>query len=138
VVFIVDLVARLADGWLASGYNATPEAFAAAHARLADCLREHGKDPATFPNAIATMWMYITEDPSEANRVYRDVLSPMLNRPEEELRDRLLVGSAEECAHRLSAFRAAGAQAAFVWPVGAAVRQLELFMTEVVPRLNGG
>ncbi|MEX2159626.1 MAG: LLM class flavin-dependent oxidoreductase [Dehalococcoidia bacterium] len=127
--------ARLADGWLASGYNTTPEAFAEARGRLAGHLREHGKDPARFPNAIATVWMYITEDSAEARRVYRDVLAPMTGRAEQELRDRLLVGRAEECAWRLSAYQAAGAQAVFVWPVGDDVRQLELFMTEVVPRV---
>lgn len=129
-------VARLADGWLASGYNATPEAFGLAHARLAGYLREQGKDPATFPSGIATMWMYITEDRADADRVYRDVLSPMLGRGEDDLRDRLLVGSAEQCAEKLSAFRAAGAQAAFVGPVGGAVQQLELFMAKVVPRMR--
>src|SRR5262245_29183463 len=43
-------VARLADGWLASGYNATPEAFADARERLRGHLDLAGKDPDGFPN----------------------------------------------------------------------------------------
>ena len=47
-------VARLADGWLASAYNTTPERFAAGRAALG----------AGFPSALATMWTWITEDRS--------------------------------------------------------------------------
>jgi alkanesulfonate monooxygenase SsuD/methylene tetrahydromethanopterin reductase-like flavin-dependent oxidoreductase (luciferase family) len=54
-------VARLADGWLASAYNATPETFAATWRRLQEQLRQVGKDPDRFPNAIATMFCYVTE-----------------------------------------------------------------------------
>src|SRR5215210_1895288 len=46
--------ARLGDGWLASAYNATPEAFANAWGRLREHLRAAGKDPNNFPNAVAT------------------------------------------------------------------------------------
>ena len=89
---------RLGDGWLASAYNTTPEAFAAARRRLADHLHAFGKDPDRFPNAIATMFFYVTEERATSERIIREVLSPTLNRPEEELRERLLVGPAEECA----------------------------------------
>ena len=54
-------VARLADGWLASAYNTTPERFAAARALLADELQARGKDPERFPNALSTMWTWVTE-----------------------------------------------------------------------------
>src|SRR6266545_5406745 len=82
-------VAALGDGWLASGYNTTPDAFGAGRAVLAD----------GFPNAIATMWLYVTEKHGEADRVLGDVLAPMLNRPVEALRDLALpIGSAQRCA----------------------------------------
>jgi alkanesulfonate monooxygenase SsuD/methylene tetrahydromethanopterin reductase-like flavin-dependent oxidoreductase (luciferase family) len=42
-------VVRLGDGWLASAYNTTPEAFAAARRRLADHLHAVGKAPDRFP-----------------------------------------------------------------------------------------
>jgi probable F420-dependent oxidoreductase len=126
-------VARLGDGWLASAYNTTPEAFAAARRRLAEHLDPLGKDPDRFPTAIATMFFYVTEDGATSERIVRDVLSPTLNRPEEELRQRLLVGSAEECAEKLAAYRAAGANRIFLWPVEDELRQLAAFQERVAP-----
>jgi probable F420-dependent oxidoreductase len=125
--------ARLGDGWLASAYNTTPEAFADARRRLREHLRAVGKDPDRFPNAIATMFFYVTEDRATAERIIRDVLSPMLNRPEEELRRRLLIGPAQECAEKIAAYRAAGAQRLFLWPVEDELRQLTMFWERVAP-----
>lgn len=128
-------VARLADGWLASGYNATPESFAQAWNTLGAKLQSAGKDPALFPNALATMWFYVTDNRSEADRIVREVLSPTLNRPESVLRDRLPIGSAEECAEKLAAYRAAGAQRVFLWPVGDDLNQITIFQKRVAPLL---
>jgi len=74
-------VARLGDGWLASAYNTMPDQFAAALAKLRDQLKLFGKDPASFPNALATMFMYVTEDKSETERVLSETLTALLNRP---------------------------------------------------------
>jgi probable F420-dependent oxidoreductase len=125
--------ARLGDGWLASAYNTTPEAFASALGRLGEHLRAVGRDPDRFPNAIATMFFYVSEDRAAAERIIKDVLSPMLNRPEEELRRRLLVGPAQECAEKLAAYQAAGAQRIFLWPIEDELRQLATFWERVVP-----
>jgi alkanesulfonate monooxygenase SsuD/methylene tetrahydromethanopterin reductase-like flavin-dependent oxidoreductase (luciferase family) len=109
-------VARHGDGWIASAYNTTPERFAACRAAL----------PAGFPNAIATAWCYVTERRSEAERMLADVLAPMLNRPVEALRALSLpIGSADDCAERLAAFAAAGAERVLVWPLADELRQLE-------------
>lgn len=126
-------VARLGDGWLASAYNTTPEAFAAARRRLAAPLHAVGRDPDRFPNAIATMFFYVTEERATSERIVRAVLSPTLNRPEEELRERLLVGPAEECAEKLAAYRVAGAKRIFLWPVEDELRQLATFQERVAP-----
>ncbi|MBI4277082.1 MAG: LLM class flavin-dependent oxidoreductase [Armatimonadetes bacterium] len=128
--------ARLGDGWLASAYNTTPEAFAESRRRLSAHLREAGKDPDTFPNALATMWCYITEDPAAAERSLREALQPAVNRPVEELRERLLFGPAQECAQKLSAYKAAGVRRIFIWPVADDLRQIEMFMDRVVPRVS--
>lgn len=56
-------VARLGDGWLASGYNTTPERFVESHRALGEELLKVGKEPAAFPNGMATMWMYDGEPP---------------------------------------------------------------------------
>jgi probable F420-dependent oxidoreductase len=126
-------VVRLGDGWLASAYNTTPEVFAAARRRLAEHLHADGKDPNRFPNAIATMFFYVTEERATSERIIREVLSPTLKRPEEELQERLLVGPAEECAEKLAAYRAAGAHRIFMWPVEDEVRQLATFQERVAP-----
>ena len=125
--------ARLGDGWLASAYNTTPEAFAGARERLAEHLRLFGKDPNRFPNAIATMFFYVTEDGATAERIIRDILSPALGRQEGELHRRLLIGPAEECAQKLAAYQAAGAQRVFLWPVEDELRQLAMFCEQVAP-----
>jgi len=127
--------ARLGDGWLASAYNTTPELFGEAWARLRSRLSEHGRDPEAFPNALATMWFYISEDRDEANRVMRERVVPTVHRPEELLRQRLPVGSAELFAEKLSAFASAGVQRVFVWPIADEATQLELFWETVRPAI---
>ena len=97
-------VARLADGWLASGYNTTPELFARAWADVRAEVSARGRDGARFPNGIATMWCYVTEERARAEAVLGEVLAPMLNRPPEQLRAILPIGSAEECAQKLTAY----------------------------------
>lgn len=126
-------VARLADGWLASAYNTTPELFADARARLGEHLRAHGREPDTFPNGLATMWFYITEDRTEADRIVRERLVTAIHRPAEELRARLPVGGATAFAEKLSAFADAGVQRVLLWPVAHERRQLELFSERVRP-----
>ena len=123
--------AHLGDGWLASAYNTTPEEFASARGRLIEHLHAAGKDANRFPNAIATMFFFVTEERAAAERIVREVLSPTLNRPEEELRQRLLVGPAEECAEKLAAYRAAEIQRIFLWPVENELRQLAVFQERV-------
>ena len=124
--------ARLGDGWLASAYNTTPEAFSDARERLGEHLRAVGKDPDLFPNAIATMFFYVTEDDAAAERVVREVLSPALRRPVEELRPRLLVGPAGECAEKVAAYQAVGARRILLWPVRDELRQIATFWEQVL------
>jgi alkanesulfonate monooxygenase SsuD/methylene tetrahydromethanopterin reductase-like flavin-dependent oxidoreductase (luciferase family) len=129
-------VARLADGWLASGYNTTPEAFGDARHGLVEHLRAVGSDPNGFPNAVASMFMHVTEDATAADAVLTGMIAPALRRPPEQLRERLLVGPAGECAEKLVGYRAAGAERVIVWPVGDALRQVERFHEAVLPRLD--
>lgn len=131
-------VARLGDGWLASGYNATPEAFADARARLGEQLRSEGVEPERFPNAIASMFMYVTDNVAEAEDVVSQVLAPTLRRDPEQLRERLLVGPAGACADKLERYAAAGAERVLLWPVWDEVRQLERFHEGVMSRLGVG
>ncbi|HET7273483.1 MAG TPA: LLM class flavin-dependent oxidoreductase [Rubrobacter sp.] len=125
--------ARLGDGWLASAYNTTPEAFANAWRRLREHLSAAGKNADYFPNAVATMFFHVTEDSTVARRIIREIISPTLNRPEEELSRRLLIGPAGECAEKLAAYQEAGAQRIYMWPVEDELRQLAVFRERVAP-----
>ena len=129
-------VARLGDGWLASAYNMMPDQFAAALPQLQNRLKVLGKDPANFPNALATMFMYITEDNSKTERVLAETLMALLNRPVDQLRERLLVGSPEVCAEKLAAYNAVGVQRVFVWPIKDEIEQLRIFHQKVAPLVD--
>jgi alkanesulfonate monooxygenase SsuD/methylene tetrahydromethanopterin reductase-like flavin-dependent oxidoreductase (luciferase family) len=130
-------VARLGDGWLASGYNTTPSGFRASLALLQEQLEAAGASRGAFPNGIVTMWLYVSEARRDAEHMLAEVLAPMLNRPIEALRDLALpIGSAQECAERISAYQDAGAQRIFVWPLADELHQLERFRQDVVPLIS--
>jgi alkanesulfonate monooxygenase SsuD/methylene tetrahydromethanopterin reductase-like flavin-dependent oxidoreductase (luciferase family) len=129
-------VARLADGWLASAYNTSPERFAAARESLATKLRARNRDAKGFPNALVTMWTWITEERADADRAMRDLLAPLLRRDPDELRPHVCVGSAEHCAELLSRYAQAGCQWVQLWPLGDERRQIELFAETVRPAIE--
>lgn len=130
-------VARSGDGWLASAYNTTPERFAAALASLGRVLEARGRDARGFPNALATMWTWVSNDRPERDRVLADVLAPLLHRDPDELRGQVCVGSVEHCADLLSRYAQAGCQRVYLWPLADERRQLELVASEVAPMLVG-
>jgi alkanesulfonate monooxygenase SsuD/methylene tetrahydromethanopterin reductase-like flavin-dependent oxidoreductase (luciferase family) len=125
-----------ADGWLASGYNLTPDQYRGARARLDGHLRQAGRDPAGFPDAIATMWLYITDDPARARTLLADVLAPALGRDPDRLAGQLPIGVPEHCAEVLSRYAAAGAQEIYLWPVRDPIDQLERCAAQVLPLLR--
>ena len=126
-------VARLADGWLASAYNTTPEGFARARTDLAAALRTRDREPDGFPNALGTMWTWITDSRADADRVLRDVLAPMLKREPDVLREQLCVGPPEHCAALLSRYAAAGCGRVLLWPLADEPRQIELAAEHLLP-----
>jgi len=115
-------VARLADGWLASAYNTTPDRFAAARAKL----------PEGFPSALATMWTWITESRTEADRMLEELVSRLRREPD-ELRGQVCVGSADHCTELLSRYRDAGCERVYFWPLGDEPRQIELIAAAARP-----
>jgi alkanesulfonate monooxygenase SsuD/methylene tetrahydromethanopterin reductase-like flavin-dependent oxidoreductase (luciferase family) len=129
-------VARLGDGWLASAYNTTPEGFTAAKESLSEELRARGRDPDRFPNALATMWTWITADARDADRVLREVLAPLLKRDPDALREQLCIGPAEKCAELLSRYDQAGCERVYLWPLGDVPHQIELAATAVLPAVE--
>jgi hypothetical protein len=129
-------VARLGDGWLASAYNTTPDDFRAAKESLAEQLDSHGRDPGRFPNALATMWTWVTEYAREADRVLREVVAPMLRREPDALRDQLCIVPGEKCAELLSRYAQAGCGRVYLGPLGDEPRQIELTATAVLPAVQ--
>ncbi len=127
-------VARLADGWLASAYNTTPEELSTARANLSTELERVGRSPEGFPCALSTMWTYVTETGSQRTQQLTK-LSQLLNRPPGGLADQVLIGPAEECAARLRAYADAGVDTVFIWPLADGTEQLDRFMSKVAPLL---
>lgn len=128
-------VARAGDGWLASAYNTTPEGFAAARTALAEALEERGRRPEGFPNALSTMWAWVTADRAEGDRVLAEVLAPILRRDPGELRSQVCVGPPQHCAELLARYAEAGCERVYLWPLGDEQRQLERVAGEVAPQL---
>ncbi len=128
-------VARLGDGWLASAYHVTPASFSDALARLHQSLYQVGREPASFPHALGSMFYYLTEDRRKAEELLVEVLSPTLGRPVESLRERLPIGTPTECVEKLRKLQAAGVQRIFLWPLEDEASQLARFHEQVLPQL---
>jgi alkanesulfonate monooxygenase SsuD/methylene tetrahydromethanopterin reductase-like flavin-dependent oxidoreductase (luciferase family) len=139
-------VARLADGWLSSAGpgHQSPAQFAEDIKRLNTFLVQAGKDPATFPNAISTMALFISEDPAELARlggpgyVPRPAgvgVVPPAERPWEDAHAHDMVGTRAACLNKVRQWKAAGAQALFLVPRGAdPLGQMRLFLHEVASK----
>jgi alkanesulfonate monooxygenase SsuD/methylene tetrahydromethanopterin reductase-like flavin-dependent oxidoreductase (luciferase family) len=126
-------VARLGDGWLASAYNTAPDAFGAAKRSLSEQLDSQGRDPTGFPNALVTMWTWISDDAGKADRMVREVLAPLLRRDPDTLRDQVCVGPAGRCAELLRRYADAGCERVYLWPLGDEPQQIELAAAAVLP-----
>ncbi len=129
-------VARLADGWLASAYNTTPERFAAARELLARELAAQDRAVDGFPSALSTMWTWVTDDQADADRTLTGVLAPLLRRDPEDLRGQVCVGSPDHCAELLSRYAEAGCGRVYLWPLGDEARQIERLAGQVAPRIS--
>jgi alkanesulfonate monooxygenase SsuD/methylene tetrahydromethanopterin reductase-like flavin-dependent oxidoreductase (luciferase family) len=130
-------VARLADGWLASAYNTTPERFAAGRRVLDDILPDHGRAPESVPAVLATGFLCLTDTAAEGERVLREVIAPTVRRDVADLRGRLPIGTPEQVAELVAAYADAGLDELLVWPVLDTVTQIEAFATEVTPLIAG-
>jgi alkanesulfonate monooxygenase SsuD/methylene tetrahydromethanopterin reductase-like flavin-dependent oxidoreductase (luciferase family) len=125
---------RLGDGWLASAYNISAAEFRSRWDRAQELLGEAERDPSGFANGIATMWFHIDE--RRADEVLETRLAPVVHRSSEQLRERLAFGSADAVLDKVSAFRDAGAQWMFVWPVADDIEQLQRFSDSIITPLQ--
>jgi alkanesulfonate monooxygenase SsuD/methylene tetrahydromethanopterin reductase-like flavin-dependent oxidoreductase (luciferase family) len=113
-----------------------PDQFRIGLDKLQSELKTVGKNPAIFPNALVTMFMYVTENKPDAERVLSETLTAFLHRPIDQIRERLLVGPPEACAEKLAAYKKAGVQRLFVWPIKDELDQLTIFQRKVVPLVS--
>jgi alkanesulfonate monooxygenase SsuD/methylene tetrahydromethanopterin reductase-like flavin-dependent oxidoreductase (luciferase family) len=126
----------MSDGWLASAYNTTPEEFAANAAILREELQNQGRPGDDFPNALVTMWAFVTDKRAEAEQVLSETLGPLVNRDAAELRSRVCIGSPEHCAELLSRYVRGGCQQIFFWTVGDERLQVERIAQDVMPLIS--
>jgi alkanesulfonate monooxygenase SsuD/methylene tetrahydromethanopterin reductase-like flavin-dependent oxidoreductase (luciferase family) len=90
-----------------------------------------GKDSESFENCSMSMFGYI-----DSNKVYRkvkDILSPALGRPPEQLENLLLFGSVEECVQKINALHEAGVKRIHFWPISDFEEQIKIFRKEIIP-----
>lgn len=123
------IVALHGDGWLASAYHATPAHFSRCLSYLDSELAACGRGGRPFPNAVATTYMHVTDTPGEADSILGLLVSP--RHAPSDLRDRSLIGSADECIARLRRLEAAGVEQVLVWPLRDEAVQLRRFAEEV-------
>ena len=140
-------VARLADGWLSSAGpgHQSPEQFAEDVKRLNAFLVEEGKDPETFPSAVSTMALFISEDADERDRIGGPGYVPRpegigvsqpAERPLEDTHAHDMVGSRAECLDKVRRWQAAGIGALYLVPRGPdPLGQMRLFMDEVASKV---
>jgi alkanesulfonate monooxygenase SsuD/methylene tetrahydromethanopterin reductase-like flavin-dependent oxidoreductase (luciferase family) len=76
----------------------------------------------------------MSDDPKSINSALELVVSPTA--APSDLRDRLLIGTPDECVNRVRHLQAAGMEEVLVWPLRDELRQLRLFAEEVIPRVN--
>jgi alkanesulfonate monooxygenase SsuD/methylene tetrahydromethanopterin reductase-like flavin-dependent oxidoreductase (luciferase family) len=124
-----------ADGWMASAYNTTPERFASARQRIDGHLAAVGRDAAAFPDLLATMWLYVSEDTAAVDHLLHHVLGPVLQRDPGDLRGQLPVGPPAHCVELLGRYAEAGARRILLWPVRDPIDQLERFAEIVMPQV---
>jgi alkanesulfonate monooxygenase SsuD/methylene tetrahydromethanopterin reductase-like flavin-dependent oxidoreductase (luciferase family) len=126
----------MADGWLASAYNTTPEEFAVNATNLREERQKQGMAGDDFPHALVTMWAFVTDKRAEAERVLSQILAPLVKRDVAELRSRVCVGSPERCAELLSRYVRGGCQQIFFWSFGDERLQVERIARDVMPPIS--
>jgi alkanesulfonate monooxygenase SsuD/methylene tetrahydromethanopterin reductase-like flavin-dependent oxidoreductase (luciferase family) len=96
-------------------------------------LPRFNKDPETYPNALVTMFSYVTGDRSEIDGAVQRKLGPAVGRASEELVSRLLMGTPNDCIRLVRSYAEAGVQRIFIWPADDEIEQLRIFAEQVMP-----
>jgi alkanesulfonate monooxygenase SsuD/methylene tetrahydromethanopterin reductase-like flavin-dependent oxidoreductase (luciferase family) len=112
-------VAKYSNGWMASAYNITPTKFKEKWNFLLAYRKSLGKkeEEEPFDNSVMTMFGYIHDDKDKVREVVKEILSPALRRPAEDLEQTLLFGSLDECLRKIRNLVDAGVKRIHFWPV---------------------
>jgi len=125
-------VAKYGDGWMASAYNITPDIFKTKWKDLLSYRKDLDRDTTRFDNYLVSMFGYIDNNKEKIHKVVKDVLSPVLGRPADDLENLLLFGSIDECIKKIKAFLEAGVNSIHFWPVNNYIEKIEIFSKEII------
>jgi alkanesulfonate monooxygenase SsuD/methylene tetrahydromethanopterin reductase-like flavin-dependent oxidoreductase (luciferase family) len=120
-------LAKYSNGWMASAYNITPAKFKEKWNFLLSYRKSLGKKEKPFDNSVMSMFGYIDDDKDKVHKVAKDILSPALRRPAEDLEQMLLFGSLDECARKIRNLVDAGVERIHFWPVLDYKDQIHIF-----------
>ena len=124
-------LARYSNGWMASAYNITPAKFKEKWKFLLSYRKSIGREEEAFENSVMSMFGYIDDDKDKVHKVAKEILSPALRRPAEDLEQMLLFGSSDECLSKIKNLVNAGVQRIHFWPVVDYEDQIRIFKNEV-------
>lgn len=130
-------VLRMGDGWFP--ISPSPEAFAASWERVQTLGQEMGRDPYALHRCVYTT-LNVNEDRGQAERELRSFIEGYYSVAYESVAGATSVypGTPEQCAERVNAYVAAGAQTVVVRFGGPDQEaQIERWTREVRPRLAG-
>jgi alkanesulfonate monooxygenase SsuD/methylene tetrahydromethanopterin reductase-like flavin-dependent oxidoreductase (luciferase family) len=112
-------LAKYSNGWMASAYNITPARFKEKWNFLLAYRKSLGMEAKEepFDNSVMSMFGYIDDNKDKVRKVVKEILSPALRRPAEDLEHMLLFGSMDECLLRVRNLVDAGVKRIHFWPV---------------------
>ncbi len=125
-------VARLGDGWVASGWHSTPEEYGEARKVLDRELAARGKEPGAFPGCADTIYVYVDESDNRAV----EAASPIIKHTTggfENTSGHYIVGDYARCRELLGLWKAQGPAHVALWPAANPVEQIRLFGEHVLP-----
>ncbi len=127
-------VAKYSNGWMASAYNITPAKFKEKWNFLLAYRKSLGKEKEEelFDNSVMSMFGYIHDDKNKVRKIVKEILSPALRRPAEDLEHMLLFGSLDECLRKIRNFVDAGVKRIHFWPVQDYEDQISIFKNGII------
>jgi alkanesulfonate monooxygenase SsuD/methylene tetrahydromethanopterin reductase-like flavin-dependent oxidoreductase (luciferase family) len=129
-------LAKYSNGWMASAYNITPAKFKEKRNFLLAYRKSLGKEEEEpFDNSVMSMFGYIHDDKNKIRKVVKEILSPALRRPAEDLEQMLLFGSLDECLRKIKDLVNAGVNRIHFWPVLDYKDQIRIFKNGISANL---